>query len=119
MNTNRFAVTSSSAGAALPGTVLFALRGNPKGYEDRIVEVDRSGRVVWEYRLRDGLRLIGEVRKLANGDVLFIKSTLPPPGGLLPTARHYVTDVAREAPSCARSRQTRLTTPSCCPGARC
>jgi outer membrane protein assembly factor BamB len=94
MNTNRFAVTSSASG--LSGTVIFALRGNPLGYEDRIVEVDRTGRVVWEYRLQDGLKLIGEVRKLANGNVLFLKSTLPPPDGLLPTALHYVTEVDRQ-----------------------
>jgi hypothetical protein len=94
MNTNRFAVTSSADG--LTGTVLFALRGNPQGYEDRIVEVDRAGRVVWEHRLHDGLKLIGEVRKLANGNVLFLKSTLPPPDGLLPTALHYVTEVDRQ-----------------------
>src|SRR2546429_164207 len=40
MNTNRFIVSGS--GSDLPGTVLFALRGNPREYEDRIVEVDRS-----------------------------------------------------------------------------
>jgi hypothetical protein len=94
MNTNRFAVTASGDG--LSGTVLFVLRGNPQGYEDRIVEVDRSGQVVWEYRPRDGLRLLGEVRKLPSGNVLFLKSTLPPPDGLLASALHYVTEVDRQ-----------------------
>lgn len=97
MNTNKFEVTSATNVSG--GTVLFALRGNPSGYEDRLVEVDRSGNVVWEYRLRDGLKLIGEVRKLANGNVLFLKSTLPPPDGLLPTALH-MRNYSRAARSC-------------------
>lgn len=79
MNTNKFEIASATNAAG--GTVLFALRGNSSGYEDRLVEVDRSGNVGAEYRLRDGLKLIGEVRKLANGNVLFLKSTLPSPDG--------------------------------------
>ena len=74
MNTNTFVVKQYQQDLA--GTILLALRP-PNGedaYQSRVVEVNRAGEVVWEYRLVPGLSdlvVTGEVRKLANGDVLF------------------------------------------------
>ncbi len=75
-NTNSFKVTSTNDN--LDGTVLFALRpiAGSKwalSYETRVVEVNREGEVVWEYRFPADSDFIvtGEVRKLPNGNYLF------------------------------------------------
>jgi len=65
---NLFRVTQNDP--SLSGTILFAMRGDPRstGYPSRVVEVDRTGQVVWEYQTGD--MMLTDVRKLANGNVL-------------------------------------------------
>ncbi|HZP27160.1 MAG TPA: aryl-sulfate sulfotransferase [Dehalococcoidia bacterium] len=66
INANRFEVTQSDPN--LTGRVLVGLRGLNPQYENRVVEVDRSGQVTWEYRM--GRLLSNDIRKLPNGHVL-------------------------------------------------
>lgn len=76
MAANRFAVVNNDS--ALDGTVLLALNGDlgVRGFPSRVVEVDRAGQVVWEYHLPDDRHFITDVRKLPNGNVLFVAATL-------------------------------------------
>jgi hypothetical protein len=74
-NQNTFEVHTTSPD--LKGTVLLALRA-PQWqwdyFQSRIVEVNRQGKVVWEYRIQEhepGLVVSSDVRKLPNGHVLF------------------------------------------------
>jgi outer membrane protein assembly factor BamB len=75
-NTNVFEV--STIDKTLDGTVLFSLRpvagsNLVLSYESRVVEVNREGEVIWEYRFPADSEyiVIGEVRKLPNGNYLF------------------------------------------------
>ena len=69
-----FAVVRSSPG--LDGTILVALRGltgpGAPEYQGRIVELDRSGAVVWQYLVPAGMS-VTDVRRLPNGNVLFAR----------------------------------------------
>src|SRR5262245_44595079 len=60
----------------LTGTVLLSLRSNQPAYENRVVEVNRAGEVVWEYREPDRF-FPGDVRKLPNGNVLILAADCP------------------------------------------
>lgn len=75
MRVNRITVSGDTT---LPGTVLVAFRGGVGGYEDRLVEFNRRGEIVWEYRLPAAYRLAGAIERLPNGNTLFIR-TVPAP----------------------------------------
>jgi hypothetical protein len=69
MNADSFSVERLAPN--LDGTILLALRGQSSEYASRVVEVNRDGEPVWEYRLPTPAPL-SDVRKLANGDVLVL-----------------------------------------------
>jgi hypothetical protein len=70
MAANTFTVRSLQPAAN--GTILFALRGHQRSttYPNRLVEVDRSGHVVWQYDV--GNMALTDVRRLPNGNTLFV-----------------------------------------------
>jgi len=76
MRTNSFTVSQNEPG--LTGTVMFALRElswKMDYYPSRAVEIDRSGKVVWEYRIdpeTSPFAVVSDVRKLSNGNVLMV-----------------------------------------------
>ncbi len=68
-----FAVTACAADRREPGAMLFNIRHSPAcehlpGF-GVIVAVDRSGGIAWFYRLDEA---IGDVRRLANGNILYV-----------------------------------------------
>jgi hypothetical protein len=75
MNTNTFEVHEYQAN--LPGTIMFALRSREddwKYFDSRIVEVNRKGETIWEYKIKDhepGFIISTDVRRLSNGNVVF------------------------------------------------
>jgi hypothetical protein len=77
MGANSFVVTQNVPN--LDGKILFGLRGFLPGYRNRIVEVDRSGRVLWEHAVDDAS--LTDVRALPNGNVLFNLSGIRFEGG--------------------------------------
>ena len=79
---NQFEITKSAPG--LSGTILFAMRGSGD-YNNRIVEIDRNGKLTWEYDV--GRLNLSDVHKLSNGDVLFNVSTEPISGASPPTSQ--------------------------------
>jgi len=91
MNANTLQVSGDQT---LPGTVIFGIRGQAPGFQDRIVEVDRRGTVLWEYRLSPGLHAFGEVRTLPNHDVLYIETSGALPA-LSPDVPKWVVEVDR------------------------
>jgi hypothetical protein len=74
MRANIFGVRQNDP--SLTGTVLLSLRSNQPGYENRVVEVNRAGEVVWEYREPERF-FPGDVRKLPNGNVLILAADCP------------------------------------------
>jgi hypothetical protein len=68
MATNTITVKTNTPG--LTGTVLVALRSFFPNYPQRLVEIDRSGKVTWQYLVPDKGSVI-DARKLPNGDVIY------------------------------------------------
>lgn len=72
MNTNSLEVTASGSNAG--GTVLLALRSSNPAYQSRVIELNRTGEIIWEHRFTGDLRhiLLTDVRKTVGGDVVML-----------------------------------------------
>jgi len=110
MAKNSFTVTASDT--SLTGTVLLSMRSQNPAYPSRIVEVDRTGKVVWEFKLTPDVAPGGafDIRKLPNGDVLFDAVTTRGEGTdpLIGAKQNWIIEVDR-AGHVVRKLQTGVT----------